>query len=175
MSSPAANRGVEWRHIPGCLDNYEVSSDGVIVARAFTASNGRHHQEYFPSVHSDKDGYSTCWVRFEDGRGTPMHIHRAIALAFLPNPDGLPIVRHLNDVKTDNRLENLAWGTSSDNQNDSVRNGTHHLAKKTHCKYGHSFTEDNTYYYNGSRYCRKCNTISHMRKYNKRKEEMNAR
>ncbi len=39
-----------------------------------------------------------------------------------PRPFGM-VARHLNDVKTDNRLENLAWGTDWDNKQDAIRNG----------------------------------------------------
>ena len=42
------------------------------------------------------------------------------------------VVRHLNDVKTDDRLENLALGSRLDNYDDAVRNGAHvrHLSKE---------------------------------------------
>ena len=50
-------------------------------------------------------------------------LHRLIAQYHKPNPNNHPIVRHLNDIKTDNRLENLAWGTYSDNMKDRSRNG----------------------------------------------------
>ena len=47
--------------------------------------------------------------------------HRLIALQWLPNPDGLPCIDHLNHVRTDNRLENLRWCTNEENANN---NGT---------------------------------------------------
>ena len=53
-----------------------------------------------------------------------IHILKAKAFLFGPNPLGTNLIRHLNDVKTDNRLENLAWGTRSDNTKDSIRNGS---------------------------------------------------
>jgi hypothetical protein len=39
------------------------------------------------------------------------------------------VCRHLNDVKTDDRAENLAWGTFSENWHDSIRNGTREIVK----------------------------------------------
>ncbi len=40
----------------------------------------------------------------------------------LPNPG--EVCRHLNDVKLDNRLTNLAWGTQYDNIQDAIRNAS---------------------------------------------------
>jgi hypothetical protein len=52
-------------------------------------------------------------------------IHRLVCEAFNgPAPDGKPNVCHRNDVKTDNRSENLYWGDHVDNTADAIRNGT---------------------------------------------------
>jgi hypothetical protein len=50
-------------------------------------------------------------------------VHCLVLLAFVgERPEG-QVVRHLNDVKTDNRLHNLSYGTQSENAYDAVRNG----------------------------------------------------
>ena len=51
------------------------------------------------------------------------YIHRLEAEAFIPNPDKLPIVRHLDDDPDNNFVENLAWGTQKDNISDAKMNG----------------------------------------------------
>ena len=73
----------------------------------------------------DKDGYSIVGLMTNQGkiRCCKIHIIKAKAFIFGPIPLGYNVVRHLNDVKTDNRLINLAWGTQSDNMRDCVKNG----------------------------------------------------
>ena len=46
-------------------------------------------------------------------------VHRLIALAFIPNPDNLETVDHVNEIKTDNRPENLRWMTAGENKSRS--------------------------------------------------------
>lgn len=57
------------------------------------------------------------------GKARTFSLHRLIAEAYIPNPNNYPAVRHLNDDRTDNRVENLAWGTVSDNMKDKFTNG----------------------------------------------------
>ena len=46
--------------------------------------------------------------------------HRLIAEAFIPNPDNLPVVNHINKNRLDYRIENLEWVTFEDNAEGST-------------------------------------------------------
>lgn len=61
----------------------------------------------------------------KNGKHCGCSIHRLILESFVGQcPPGMQC-RHLNGVRTDNRLENLKWGTRSENQQDAVKHGTH--------------------------------------------------
>lgn len=51
----------------------------------------------------------------KNGKQNYLKIHRLVAQAFIPNPDNLDTVDHLNSIKTDNRIENLRWLSRSEN------------------------------------------------------------
>ena len=89
-----------------------------------------------------------------------------VARAFIgPRPEGQG-VRHLDDNKRNNALTNLVYGTGVENQADSIRNGTNACIRKTHCKYGHEYTPENTFWIKngGGRDCRKARRRSRERR-----------
>ena len=98
----------EWRPLPSD-PRYSISSLGRV-----RGARGR-----LLSLRLDDNGYQETWV----GCKRRTNVHRLVLEAFVgPCPSGL-IACHINDVRTDNRLENLRWGTYQDNSNDRVRNG----------------------------------------------------
>lgn len=42
-------------------------------------------------------------------------VHKLIALTWIPNPENKPCVCHKNNIRTDNRVDNLYWGTYQQN------------------------------------------------------------
>lgn len=74
----------------------------------------------------DKTGHLGVMLRI-DGKDFYVYVHRLMAKAFIPNPNGHPIVRHLDDEKWNNDIQNLSWGTMKDNSADCIRNGHAHF------------------------------------------------
>lgn len=136
----------EWRPVVGYEGRYAVSSLGRVknVKRGHILSPGK-----------ERDGHLHVEL-YAGAGGKIFKVHRLVAMAFIGPPTG-PVTRHLNGVPDDNRVENLAWGTVSENGLDDVRNGVHPNSSKTHCKRGHPFSWANTYIaLNGARQCRRC-------------------
>lgn len=78
----------------------------------------------------DKKGYYYISLKCIKANKSVKHrIHRLVCLTFIGEPNGL-VVRHLNGNSTDNRFDNLAYGTQSDNEQDSVKHGTHYRNTK---------------------------------------------
>lgn len=94
-----------WRAIDG-FPKYQVSDQGRIKniesCRIFTGT---------------KDAFGYVHVRLINPKGTYTlkKVHRLVAETFLPNPEGKPIIDHIDGDKTNNALSNLRWVTYSEN------------------------------------------------------------
>lgn len=68
-------------------------------------------------------GYSYCGINYNKGGVVSKRVHRLVAEAFLPNPHNYNVVGHRNNIKDDNRLENLYWTTVSKNTKKAFEDG----------------------------------------------------
>ena len=62
--------------------------------------------------------------KVDSKRGIQCWIHRLVLETYVSQRPRDMECRHLNNNPTDNRLENLRWGTKKENQHDRVENGT---------------------------------------------------
>lgn len=69
-------------------------------------------------------GYMYCGIyNSKEERCISRRVHRVIAETFIPNPNNHPVVGHRNNIKDDNRVENLYWTTYSENTQKAVNDG----------------------------------------------------
>lgn len=101
-----------WKPVVGFEKYYIASSNGNI----WSLRSGKMLK---PKI--DKYGYEVVVLSVH---GVPHHrtVHRLVAQAFIPNPRNLPTVNHINEIKLDNRVENLEWMSIEDNNNHGTRN-----------------------------------------------------
>ena len=69
----------------------------------------------------DKDGYLKIGLR-KNRKTDSTFVHRLVAQTFIPNPENLPEVNHIDEDKTNNRVDNLEWKSHRDNCNHGTRN-----------------------------------------------------
>lgn len=150
----------KWLPVVGYEGIYEVSDRGRVWSVPRQRSDGRFSVGgKFIALTPHPAGH--LLARLVNGdRGKAHYVHKLVAAAFIGTcPDGLEVC-HDNDDPTDNRVENLSYGTRSKNMHDRVRNGKHHAVEKTHCPRGHLLAMPNlvaSMQSRGHRACLACN------------------
>lgn len=97
---------VELEEFPG----YLISRSGTVIG--LLGRPLKHH----PNV----DGYPVVYLR-KEGKTHCVRLHRQLAKTFIPNPNDLPIVNHLDGNKTNHNLDNLEWTTHQENVTHAIQ------------------------------------------------------
>lgn len=139
-----------WLPAPGFEDKYEVSDAGDVRNTS---------SEKILSPYSLPSGHRVAGL-WRNNKTTKKYVHRLVLEAFgNPCPQGMECL-HINGDPSDNRIENLRWGSRSENMMDEVVAGRHWQTKKTRCKQGHEFTPENTLIRGRKRTQRVCRTCN---------------
>lgn len=98
----------EWKDIKGYEGIYKISNLGKVVRIKGSQehpmkiwNNGRYME-----IRLSKGGKSTHFT-----------LHRLLAVHFIPNPNNLPFVNHIDENKLNNSINNLEWCTQVYNTN----------------------------------------------------------
>lgn len=105
--------GVRWKH-EGKV--YRVYEDGRVYS---------HQNNRWLTPEIDKDGYSIVWIgdlRFK--------LHRLLLTVFIRPPKSGEVSRHRDGNTSNNHVRNLEWGTTSDNERDKWKHGTHNKGSR---------------------------------------------
>lgn len=107
-----------WKDIKGYEGLYQISNFGNVKSLARRVNCGdnktRLKQERILKNTLDNHGYLTTSL-CDNRKKEKYLIHRLVAEVFIPNPNNLPQVNHIDENKTNNNVENLEWCTQQYN------------------------------------------------------------
>jgi len=103
-----------WKPIDGYEGLYEISNLGRV--RSLEFRNGvvsqRRVRQLTPT--DNGHGYKIIGLRC-NGKKKNHYVHRLVAQAFVPNPNNLPVIDHIDHDRANNSATNLRWITQGDN------------------------------------------------------------
>ena len=85
--------------------------------------NNKHKGKFFIKAQYTNFGYKYCGINYNNGKHISKRVHRLVAETFLPNPNNYPIVMHKDNNKKNNNVDNLQWGTVSQNTKQAYDDG----------------------------------------------------
>lgn len=94
-----------WKPIKNYEQLYEVSSFGNV-------RNSQNKTLKTKSINSNGYYRVDLW---QNNKVKRLFIHRLVAEAFVPNPNNLPCVNHIDMDKKNNNVSNLEWCTQKEN------------------------------------------------------------
>jgi len=101
-----------WENIKDFEGKYQASSYGRIRSLNHVVDFGKNKRTVKGRTlkfNTHKAGYLYVVV------GKKKTVHRIIASTFIPNPDNLPQINHLDGNKANNNVNNLEWTTAKGN------------------------------------------------------------
>lgn len=133
----------QWLPVVGYESFYEVSNLGRVrtIPRMIKHKSGwstRNMKVSYMKLHLTKFGHLRLTLVGEKGREfrKPVLVHRLVAEAFIPNPEGKPHINHIDNNPSNNRIENLEWCTPQENMT--------HAANCNRMKRQHGITNGNS-------------------------------
>lgn len=115
-SLPTPLSGELWMPIQGFDWHYYVSNMGRVLSLKLYARAGLTGKLLTPANSGKFANYPQVVLYRPDGTKWRPKVHRLVAEYFIPNPNKLPQINHLNHITTDNTAENLEWCDNARNK-----------------------------------------------------------
>lgn len=111
-----------WRPVPEYETAYEVSSFGRVRSIPRLTLCGRRVGGTIMQCQLGNNGYYNVTLKV-DNSVKRLGVHQLVARAFIPNPDGLSEVDHIDGQPGNNARANLEWVTHAENMRRAALNG----------------------------------------------------
>lgn len=105
-----------WKRIKDFPD-YKVSNWGRVKSYKRDKVNGK-----LMKLTKNNSGYLSVNLTDKTGLQFTSYVHRLVSEAFVPNPENKSDVNHIDEDKSNNRVDNLEWMTHKENCNHGTRN-----------------------------------------------------
>lgn len=119
-----------WKDINGYEGLYQVSNLGRV--RSLNYQGHGLTRELVPKENNSGRLWFDLW---KEGKGKAMLAHRLVAMAFIPNPDNLPQINHIDENPKNNAAWNLEWCTQAENIQKWLQNHPERRRKTYSRKY----------------------------------------
>lgn len=106
-----------WKDIPNYEGKYQVSNLGRV--------RNIQKENYILKFSNDGKGYQKVKL-CNNGKCKSFRVHRLVAQVFIPNPNNLPEINHIDYNRLNNNINNLEWCDRKYNMNYSVKANRFH-------------------------------------------------
>lgn len=114
-----------WNDVKGFEGLYQVSDRGEVKRvehySKYKTTGTKLMPERIKTQGIDRNGYKTVML-YKGTSKKLCKVHRLVAEAFIDNPNSLPQVNHIDENKTNNKVNNLEWCDAKYNNNYGTRN-----------------------------------------------------
>jgi len=114
-------KNLEFMNLP----EHEIWEDGTVksIDRIIETKSGKRVLKgKILSIKPGLQGYPHITINYK-GKYKGISLHRLLAICFIPNPDNLPCVNHINGNKLNYNLINLEWCTHVKNIRHAYNTG----------------------------------------------------
>lgn len=128
VSDESARLGLSeiWKDIKGYEGLYQVSSFGRVRSKRRRGSKGGIAKLTLDKKNTDYFKIRLC----KNNHYRAFFVHRLVAQAFIPNPNGYPQVNHKDEDRHNNFVNNLEWCTNRYNSNYKNHNWKNSISQK---------------------------------------------